>query len=1280
LADFDLSMAVTADGDEAVSELDKVTAAQDRLEKGQKDLDNQAKRSTKTSAEQAAQLKANADAINAVTRATNPAVGSQRLLDAALRKVERSYVDGKVSAELYTRAQEIANRATFATATTSRQAQQGTRQLGLQFNDLGTQVASGISPMVAFTQQAGQMGYAMSQMGGKAGAFGTFIAGGWGALILVGISILGSFISKMGDAKEKTDRMTEAQKLSAMSSEDLTKAILDENKALEKNIQTTNDAANAALQSAQAKEAETVKRREHIKALLEEARAQAAAERGGPAMGSMGVTQMGSIGGALSAEYERLLAENNRQLAEAQRGVRLAQIPILQRQAEARTDKSKAEELEHEKVLGKINEAYAKGASTLDAYNKALAAETSRHKEAADALQKSNRERKGPSLGAQVSGDIGEGILAAARSHLGQTEHNASLQQFLAGQHIDPEKSAWCAAFINAVLSSQGVKGTGSNAASSFLNFGTATNTPQKGDIVVLKSGQSASGMHVGLFDSAANGRVNVTGGNQGGGKVTTSSFAQSSVLAFRRAPTASQAFEEEQRLAEKATKDAETLAKFGEQAATQIGALAVKAMPTGTTQQAAAAVKQLDAIMAEVEKRKPPNLAELRKNAAQARADIQNGIVQPFNEYIKAQQQSVQIESLKAAGLNDEAEAVQQIYRLEEQMGRDLLPEEVRQIYDIVKARSAATKEAQKAQKAQQDYLRDLDQYEDVFRSLFSGNSKDITSFPKRLFDVFKQQAGDKLFESIFGGVFQSARDDATGSSKVKASNQKLAASADKATKAILQMAQAAGQASGAVPGAGGQDELGQAVGQGITDSPLGSIIGKLGKGIGLSDATIGSLTKGLTQGMQGAATGAMVNSVLQPLGKALGFRTSSTGAQIGGAIGSFIPIPGGDIIGSVVGSIIGGLIKGKKQVPKGGVSISDAFGTPTQGGDKNISSAFVSVGSNIQSSLQNIAEQLGGALGAFHVAIGQFDGDIRVNVHGQTGGKSLNRKTPGTFDFNDDMDAAVRFAIQTAISQGAVTGLSAAVQKALKSSPDLDRALQEALKVQNLETALQGVGGELDKQFRAFELEAKDRLRIAKTYGLDIVKTEELNAKERVKVFDEVLKSRIGDLQNFLDQMKFGDLFEGTAVDQRTALQGKIGEVRAQADQGVEGAASQLADLERQLIELSRNAFGTAGPEFAADRGQAQADAERIIAEETKRAQDAQQNAIDQLAAAQTQNALQNETNTHLVHVVGTLTNILSVLDNGGGSRITGANRGGTDLSSLDRYSRVSKVNGAI
>src|SRR3546814_17155474 len=107
--------------------------------------------------------------------------------------------------------------------------------------------------------------------------------------------------------------------------------------------------------------------------------------------------------------------------------------------------------------------------------------------------------------------------------------------------------------------------------------------------------------------------------------------------------------------------------------------------------------------------------------------------------------------------------------------------------------------------------------------------------------------------------------------------------------------------------------NKIGSAVG-GKLDKALGT---KFFKGIG---GQLGSA-------LQGAGTGMMASS----FAKALGIKQSKTGAAIGGAIGSFVQIPGGAAIGGLIGGPIGGMFQKTKQ---GGATIS-ARSAESRGGE---------------------------------------------------------------------------------------------------------------------------------------------------------------------------------------------------------------------------------------------------------------------------------------------------------------------------------------------------------
>jgi len=103
------------------------------------------------------------------------------------------------------------------------------------------------------------------------------------------------------------------------------------------------------------------------------------------------------------------------------------------------------------------------------------------------------------------------------------------------GVGLNPAEKAWCAAAVNSSLAQSGYKGTGSDMARSFLNYGEATDTPKVGDLAVFSRGDPKGPYgHVGYFQGYDDkGQIKVLGGNQGGG-VNVSSFPKDQLLGFR--------------------------------------------------------------------------------------------------------------------------------------------------------------------------------------------------------------------------------------------------------------------------------------------------------------------------------------------------------------------------------------------------------------------------------------------------------------------------------------------------------------------------------------------------------------------------------------------------------------------------------------------------------------------------------------------------------------------------------------------------------------------------
>ncbi|RJQ44802.1 MAG: TIGR02594 family protein [Gaiellales bacterium] len=96
----------------------------------------------------------------------------------------------------------------------------------------------------------------------------------------------------------------------------------------------------------------------------------------------------------------------------------------------------------------------------------------------------------------------------------------------------DNDEVPWCSSFVNWCVEQAGIKGTGSAAAKSWLNWGRTIAVPEEGCICVIKQKRtghdaatgSTSGYHVAFWLKEEGGRAFLLGGNQAD-QVKVSSF-----------------------------------------------------------------------------------------------------------------------------------------------------------------------------------------------------------------------------------------------------------------------------------------------------------------------------------------------------------------------------------------------------------------------------------------------------------------------------------------------------------------------------------------------------------------------------------------------------------------------------------------------------------------------------------------------------------------------------------------------------------------------------------
>lgn len=311
-----------------------------------------------------------------------------------------------------------------------------------------------------------------------------------------------------------------------------------------------------------------------------------------------------------------------------------------------------------------------------------------------------------------------------------------------------------------------------------------------------------------------------------------------------------------------------------------------------------------------------------------------------------------------------------------------------------------------------------------------------------------------------------------------------------------------------------------------------------------------------------------------------------SSIGGALGGVAGSFIPIPGGQIIGSVIGSFIGGLI-GKPKAKYGTASLSSIDGSAmlNSRGD-GFASAATGAGKSVQDALSQIIEQLGGTAGGFKVSIGQYKDSWRVNTNGYTGG-SLNSKGfsgVGLHDFGQDQEAAIRFAISDALSDGAVKGISDASLRILKAGGDLDASLKKALAIESIPKRLKQMTDPVGYAIDELNKKWAETIAALKEGGASVEQMADAQKLYKLELAETKASARDATegLKAFLKSIDFGSASPYSLRDQRAKAEAELAPYLASIAKGEAIDTGKFTDAAQAMLELERQLFGSTGQYF--------------------------------------------------------------------------------------------------
>ena len=520
--------------------------------------------SLKLLAEAAQRADASTEGGTAATRAyavaaATAAVNAEKEAS-ALR--EQAQVLGLVERQLGT-----AGAAQRRTVAVSGEARAGYQQLSFQLGDVATQYAAGTSASIIFAQQSGQVIQAISMISGQSKGLIGLLGGPWGIAFSAGLVALTPWVAKLlegndalGDGIDKLKKDAQEAEISRQAHAAYTNTLEGQidaqrrlNQELERGLQSQrqiNAAKMADALSAEVKGKIELGKAERELAAARKASADANERVSNPGFGTTPEMMAGYVAAAAAAEERLRKAEQEKRKADglldqARQNQRAARVAAAVEAAKAAVDPITAINNRYDIMVDRATAAALANDKLAASLDKTIAGINRQREADLKAEQdKQAKSRATPSLGSQIAAERSGALLSSAERYRGlsETSGNGALQSLFkeAGLSVDPKMTAWCAAFVNAVLATNGLPGTASLGARSFLNYGTATDKPVAGDIVVAKRGTGSQG-HVGFYQGTdAKGNVLVLGGNTSD-KVGTQAIARKDILAFRRAPTAAQ-------------------------------------------------------------------------------------------------------------------------------------------------------------------------------------------------------------------------------------------------------------------------------------------------------------------------------------------------------------------------------------------------------------------------------------------------------------------------------------------------------------------------------------------------------------------------------------------------------------------------------------------------------------------------------------------------------------------------------------------------------------------
>lgn len=276
----------------------------------------------------------------------------------------------------------------------------------------------------------------------------------------------------------------------------------------------------------------------------------------------------------------------------------------------------------------------------------------------------------------------------------------------------------------------------------------------------------------------------------------------------------------------DKAAREAQQLADYADRAAERIQRINEQfdEQPR-LIDQANRASRELDDIIADLEKRKPIDWQKMVSDAQAAQGVIEQALVRPFEELRQESERRVEIERLLTAGRDAEAEALQLIWQMESRL--DPLSEERKaDVMDIV----AAEREHLELLRRQQDHI---GQYLEATRAIRGELESFFAGEGANFGRIFRRLQAQYTVEALFGDALRNI--DKGVQSAYDKSSERLSETTDPVERDLADLGNAARGAAAALSGRAAGTS-----GPGAVNSALGGLIAG-------GSASLGRFTQGV-------------------------------------------------------------------------------------------------------------------------------------------------------------------------------------------------------------------------------------------------------------------------------------------------------------------------------------------------------------------------------------------------------------------------------------------------